>query len=352
MPPDPNSPNIFEEMKAGLVPVEDPGYLQYWEMRGANDREDERLERVVRGLTRVAIRGERGKAEYTDREPALQARYWYRALGPLNPMTDVEPDLITAVRKMYGKETRNPGETANLRIDSAYALVELARITSNPATAKDALRLSLGVVKDIKDDERFKDNPASYRLQTLLLEGDLWHDVLRLQQTGSLKPTELKGDAYRDFERAFESQELKNIGAFGEQIASGVTDENAGIVFEWYFVMSSRHKAWADEALDTVAVRGATSRENAEWTGEDEVNPARVTGNHDVVITGNRGGNLETERWQLNLPGSLRRRFHPSLKILNFEQAIGVPFHSIDQAIGHMTRNLLAYRADYRNEQV
>lgn len=350
MPPDPNARNVFQEMQTDLVPVEDPGYLQYWEMRGASE-EDARVEQIVRDLTRIAIRGGTGRAEYIDREPSLQARYWYRALGPLNPMVDVEPDLVKAASMMYGKEIKHPTENASLRLDSAYALADLARITANPDTSKEALRLSLGVVQDIKNDEKFMEKPASYRLQTLLLEGDLWHDAVRLQHTGSLNPTELRGEAYRNFERAFVSQELKNIEAFGDQIRSGVTDENAGIVFEWFFVMLARHKAWADETVDTTAVRGATSRENAEWTGEDELNPARVTGNHDVVITNSRGDAIDTDRWQLNLPGSLRRRFHPSIKIMNFEQALGIPFHNIDQATGHMTRNLLAYRADYRGEQ-
>ncbi len=149
MPPDPNARTVFRQMNAELTPAEDPGYLQYWEMRGANEV-DQRIEQIVRGLTRVALRGEGGRAEFTDREPALQARYWYRSLGPLNPMTDVEPDLVTAVSMMYGREAKNPSESANLRIDSAYALAELAHLTTNPATTKEALRLGVGVVQDIK----------------------------------------------------------------------------------------------------------------------------------------------------------------------------------------------------------
>jgi hypothetical protein len=347
--PDTNPQPLFEQMKSGQEPAPDPGYLQYLEVRAENAPEDVRVSKIVQGLTHVALRGEEGNAEYTDREPALQARYWYRSLGPLNPMKDVEPDLITAAEMMYGKEiASNSEESANLKMDSAYILAELARVTQNPETKRQALRLGLGVVQDIRNDESFEERPATYRLQSLILHHDLVHDALRLRHTGQLDPTATPDlETYREFEQRYAQQELGAITDFAKLVRDGITEENFGILFEWYFVMAERFDAWSNETIDTKQVRGATSRENAEWTGERDFNAARVTGNHDVVVnTAHRDGTLRTERYQLKAVKG-RREYHPRVTVIDFQDAFQARFGSIDGATRQLMRNLAKFQKAY-----
>lgn len=342
--------DIFEQMKQDLPVQENPGYLQYWEVRAENSPEDARIARIVTGLTHVAIRGEEGVAEYTDRDPSLQARYWYRSLSPTNPMAGVEPDLITAVNLMYGKETRNETESDNLQLDTCYALSELARITDNPKTAMQALRLGVEQLQLIRQRPEHETKDAKYRLQAAILEGDLMQDAIRLRHSGSLAPSEMKGDVFRVFEKDFVAQELRSIAEFGNLVRGGITEQNFGILFEWYFILARRAKAWAAEEIDTTAVRGATSRENAEWTGEDEPNPYRTSGNHDVVITNlKKNGEQEVSRLQLKaVKGD--RKYHPRIKVIDFQEALDTRFHSIDSATNHLVRNLVKIRQEYRGE--
>lgn len=338
-------------MRQGLETAEDPGYLQYWEVRAENSPEDERVARIVNGLTHVALRGEAGSAEYTDREPALQARYWYRTLGPLNPMGGVEADLITAVEKMYGQRTERPEESANLKLDTVYALTDLARVTDRPQTQTKALGLALEEIRSIKADERHADREAGYRIQAAILEGDIKQDATRLLHTNQLEPVSLAGqnEEYRRFEKAFAVNELQAISEFGKMIEAGITDENFGILFEWYFILARRHQAWADEEIDTISVRGATSRENAEWTGEDDPVSTRVSGNHDVVITTRaKNGSLGTKRLQLKAVKG-ERRYHPSIQVIDFQEAFDTRFRNIDQATSQLVKNLVKFRNEYRS---
>lgn len=331
-----------------MAPIEDPGYLQYWEMRAENI-EDVRLARIVNGLTQVAIRGigEPGDVEYTDREPALQARYWYRALGPLNPMTGAEPDLAKACNLMYGKTLEDSNETASLQLDAAYALTDLARFASTPEHSAGALSLAIKAVRDIKHDDRFDSREASYRLQTHILQGDLNHLALRFRHTGSTRPQELGIDDYRQYEKDFVREELRGISEFGKLVAGGITEENFGVLFEWYFVLARRGRAWSDEKIDTTMVRGATSRENAEWTGEYDVDPNRVTGNHDVVVTENTNGADRTTRFQLKAVKGNHRLYHPSITVIDFQELVGQRFGSIDGATRELGRNLAKVRHEY-----
>lgn len=334
-----DSSEKFQGMQAGMQLEALPGYLQYWEDREHNDPQDGRVRRIVEGLTTVALRGEVGTSLYADRTPALQARYWYRSLGPLNPMSGVEYDLITAARLMYDQQTPNPSETASLRLDSAYSLAELARISDRPETRRDALLLGLESVKSIKSDPNFAEKPAIYRLQTSILEQDLRHDAIRLRHSGGLKPAPMDIKSYRAFEKDFVQEELRGIEDFARLLRSGITDENFGVLFERFYIALRRHKAWNDEELDTIIVRGATSRENAEWTGEYTVNPNRITGNHDVVIESrDQDGSLHRDRIQLKtVRGSTT--YHPRVTVLDFQEVIKQRFGTIDGATKELTRN-------------
>lgn len=341
--------SVFNQMHIGQQTPDDPGYLRYWQDRAENNPEDERLARIVNGLTHVALRGEQIEAEYTDREPALQARYWYRALGPLNPLTDVEPDMIRAAELMHEQRTVKEEESANLQLDSAYILSELARVSTSSQTRPVALSLALETTRAISQNNRFAERDASYRLQTSILEQDLLHDALRLRFAGTLEPSALSTDVYRKYEKAYVGQELLAIESFGKLVKEGITEENFGIVFEWYFLMARRHQAWSDEEIDKTLVRGATSRENAEWTGEDVVNPTRPSSNHDIVIhTMQPDGKVRQELLQLKaVKGS--RRYHPRVKVIDFEEALRHQFKNIDSATSHLVQNLVKFREDYRN---
>ena len=59
----PDTHQIFDAMSQGLQPEAMPGYLQYWETRATNAPEDERVGRIVSGLTHVALRGEMTEPE-------------------------------------------------------------------------------------------------------------------------------------------------------------------------------------------------------------------------------------------------------------------------------------------------
>lgn len=348
--PDPKALEVFETMKSQAMQPEEPGYLAYWDMRAETTPEDERIAKIVQGLTRVALHGEQGQAEYTDREPALQARYWYRSLGPLNPMTDIEYDLITATRMMYGKRTPEETESANLQLDSAYALAELARVSRNSLTQARSLQLAMGVVSDIEASDNFSSLEAGYRIQAAILGGDLRHDAIRFKHSGQLDPSPLPTPKYREFETEFVKQELRSIEQFAQLIDSGITEENFGILFEWYLTMARRHSAWADEELDTVAVRGATSRENAEWTGEHTPNPSRESANHDVVITTRKkDSGLDVSRLQLKTVEGVRR-YHPRIKVIDFEKVFKTRFTTIDDAARKLIKDLRGFRQDYRGE--
>lgn len=347
----PNSTNQFNEMRAHLPaaePPKEPGYLQYWDMRAEADPGDERIANIVKGLTSVAIRadGEIKTAEYTNKDPALQARYWYRALGPLNPMTDVEPDLIRASEMMYGRTVENPFESANLQLDSAYALTDLAHVSGNHDIQRQSLGMALGVVRDIKGSPHFAERDAKYRLQTVILEGDLMHDALRLRHLGDLDLKEAPLKDYREYEKAFVKEELRAINEFGQLHQSGITDQNFGVLFEWYLILAGRHETWAREEIDTSSFRGATSRENAEWTGEEDVDPSRVTGNHDVIIE--KAGTKPT-LVQLKTVKENIRRYHPRVSVLDFEDVLKTRYANIDGATNQLVRGLAKFQHEYRD---
>lgn len=347
--------NAFDQMAAGLSPVEDPGYLRYWDRRVERVPEDARVQRIVQGLTRLTLRGTAligDRPEFADCEPALQARYWYRALGPLNPLSDVEPDMVRAAKLMYEGRVKDRQEEANLRLDTVYILADLARHSSTADNRRSALGLALSSVRALKESESFERQHASYRLQTLILEKDILHDALRLRNNqGDLIPRRMSQEVYRDYEAAFVRQELQAIAEFGQQVRQGITDENFGILFEWYFIMARRHEAWATETLDTVAVRGATSRENAEWTGEFVFNALREYGNHDIVVTTrNPDDSLAVERWQLKAVANKTQRFHPSVTILDYQAVLNSPFVSINSATNQLIIGLQRIANAYRQQ--
>ncbi len=356
--PDQAAPQLFAEMKAGAPPqAEQPGYLEYLQARTERSEEDVRLARIVSDLAQVALHGDRrnaGRAEYADREPSLQARYWYRALGPLNPLTDAEPDMIRAAQMMYGREIRgSKKESATLKLDSAYILSEVARVTDSTDTRRNSLQLALGVVDEIKGSPNFGEQDAKYRLQTIILGHDLIHDVMRWRYSGNsqpVRPDSMPADRYREYEAAFRDEELRAIDEFGTLVQGGISDENFGVLFEWYLILAERHKSWAEETIDNVAVRGATSRENAEWTGEDEADPSRVTGNHDVVIAKRHGNEeLETARLQLKTVKE-SRIYDPQVTVLNFQEVLQHNFRNIDEATAELQKELVKMRQNYRGE--
>ncbi len=345
--------NPFADLSLDSSPLQDPGYLEYWKVRAENFPSDIRVANIVSGLTRVAIRGESGiKAEYTDRSPALQARYWYRSLGPLNPMDDIEPDLIKACSLMYGApEEGSPQEDANLKLDTVYAISELARVSDDPRIKAMSLRSALESAIAIKSNGNFSEQPAIYRLQTEILLSDIFHSALRFKITGITDPKPLGLDDYRAFEKEFVKLEKKDIETFGRYLESGITNENFGLLFEFYYLIARRHDAWADEQLDTVDIRGASSRENAEWTGEYIENRSdldKVTGNHDIVIRKNQAnGKLSTERIQLKTVEG-NRRYHPGVVVLDFHKVMEQRFTNIDNATHKLVTKLRNFRDDYR----
>lgn len=339
-------------MQDRVEPIEHPDYLEWWEMRAAGDfLGDHRVSRILKGLTHVAIRGREGEAEYTDKEPALQARYWYRTLGPLNPLGDVEPDLIQAAKMMYGKESPEPKESANLQLDSVYALYDLAMVAKDPQTRHNALLLGLQSTRRITGRETFENQPGTYKLQTAILEGDIKQALIRSKEVGTLAPTEIPHELFAKYETAFANQELANIGEFGRYVANGITDENFGVLLEWYFVMAERFNAWSKQAIDTQIVRGATSRENAEWTGEDEIDPERVTGNHDVVISKLLpNGRVGNKRFQLKaVIGDNIRQYDPAITVIDYKALFKDNFRNIDNATTHLVQRLRQIRDDYRS---
>jgi len=347
----PDTHQIFDAMSQGLQPEAMPGYLQYWETRATNAPEDERVGRIVSGLTHVALRGEAGTAEYTNRSPAYQARYWYRSLGPLNPLTGVEPDMVQAARLMYGENNGRTSENDNLQLDSAHIMFDLSRVTQRDQTKRDALRLGMQRVSDIKGRADFDALPADYRIQTFILENDLRQSALRLKHTGTLEPLPMKIDTYREYEKDVAAEDVRAMTEFGRLVKEKITDENFGVLFEWYLILARRHQAWKDEQLDTVTVRGATSRENAEWTGEDDVDPKRVAGNFDVLSTLRQpSGDVVVKRYQLKtVKESARRMYHPRVSVVDFADVMGQKFTNIDAATSLLVRNLVKFRNDYED---
>ena len=346
----PTPAEIFDAMQERTVPVEHPRYLEWWENRANENYMDVRIRNIVNGLTRVAIRGLEGDAEYTDKEPALQARYWYRSLGPLNPMADIEPDLIQAAKMMYGKETPNPKESANLQLDSAYSLFDLALITKDPQTRHQALMLGLQATRRIEGRENFDQQQGSYRLQTAILKNDIKQALIRSKEIGSLGPTELPHELFAKYETVFAQQELNAIGEFGKYVKDEITDENFGVLFEWYFILAERFRAWDAQTIDTQVVRGATSRENAEWTGEDELHPNRVTANHDVVASKLlSNGRMGSKRYQLKaVIGENMRQYDPKITIIDYQALFKDRFRNIDSATSALIQNLRQFQAAYR----
>lgn len=349
----PEPKEVLDSMIAEVERPQFPEYLEWLDRRADADGgfQDRRTRDIVRGITRVSLLGLDEQAEYTDKEPALQARYWYRSLGPLNPLKEAEPDLLVAARMMYGKESPVAKESANLQLDTSYALFDLAMAATAPNRRHQALMLGLQNIHRITSKENFANQAGSYKLQTAILESDIRQALVRSKLVGTLAPTSLPAEQYHEYERVFTEHEMGAIGRFGKMVRDGITEENFGMLFEWYFVLAERHKAWDKQQIDTFIARGATSRENAEWTGEDEVDPERVTGNHDVVVSKLLpSGKTGTKRYQLKAVISENmREYLPEITVVDFKAAMKDNFRSIDGATGRMVQQLRIMQDDYRH---
>lgn len=345
-------PNPFQAMRTQLLaePVAEPAYLQYWDMRVESDPGDARLASIIKALTHVTLRGETDyaeKQEITRRSPALQARMWYRCLGPLAPMgPDAVPDLIRAAELTYDQKGADWQETTNLRLDNASILTELARATDDSDIQRDALRLGLGVLTGIRQDTGFDKLEPSTRLRADILQGDLTHDALRLRHLGSLKPAEADLNKYREYEKAVVQEDLREIAEFGRQVEQGTGGGSFGTLFEWYFVLARRFEAWSNEELDTTRVRGATSREDAEWKGEFNTDARPdVTANHDVVIE--KAGEARPTLLQLKVVDKGVRRYHPRITVVDYREVMNDRLTTGDAGVAQMVQNLNRIKANY-----
>lgn len=346
-------PNPFQAMRAQLPtePVGEPGYLQYWDMRAEADPEDARVANIVKALTHITLRGETDtglKSEVNNRSPALQARMWYRCLGPLTPMdSDAVPDLIRAAELTYMQKGADWQETTNLRLDNANILTDLERATDDGNIQRRAIGLGLGVVNSIREDVGFDKLEASTRLRTDILQGDLTHDALRLRHLKTLKPGEADLKAYREYERAVVQEDLRQIAEFGRQVETGVGGGSFGTLFEWYFILARRFEAWSNEELDITRVRGATSREDAEWKGEfdTDVRPG-ITANHDVVIE--KSGDSLPTLLQLKVVDKGTRQYHPRITVVDYREVMNNRLSSGEAGVAQMIQNLNRMRANYQ----
>ena len=353
----------FSEMQAAVgPPIEDPGYLQYWQEIAQHDPDEQRVANMVKTLAVEGVRkamSAESAGKY--RSPSERARYWYRTLGPLNPLEDSLPDMVKAAEMTYGFEHRDRGLAMGVKLDNAYMLSEIARLSDDKVVKAHAITLAFNQLDRIQSGTEWEGTHSShvvdesYKTNALLLGIDLRHLSARTQYEFDLEranreePTvarKLRVEANKKYDRSFAAIEVAAIAQVAELAQAGhFDDETIGALFEWSFIANERYALWSDERIDTVSVRSATSREDAEWRGETNENHGRhLSPNHDVIIEDTDG---RTRRIQLKTRAS-SRQYDPSIEVLDFADVVSGKKVNFDQAAKEMLSGLQRISQEYR----
>jgi hypothetical protein len=336
-------------------------YLSYWPDYAPGDPDAERIARVEQRIAAVALRGEstpeefdRGPIDIGERIPALQAEMWYRLVGPLNDLEGAEPDLEAAIDLMgsaISKEGKIPTELA---LDRAYALTDLANLKSSPESQKQDLKSALEVIHEIETHPGFKDQELKYQLNAKMLKYDLLHSATRLRHSGDINVKPLEVADYRKYEQDFVKLELLAAQEFTKFIyESSAVDQSFGTVFEWFVSMDRRHRAWAEENIDTVSVHGATSRQDGSgWkTSQGKTFTAPKSGNHDIIIESYRP-DREPEKVRIQLKVPDKEKFMDQydqsvVNIIDLRDVLKLPPEKKDLAVAAMRNELKNFARDY-----
>lgn len=341
----------FNEMREAVdsSSVSD-GYLWYWLERGEQDVTDERVARLLGRLTNYSIRANQFDAEAPAKSRHERVRYWYRALGPLNPLDGVLPDLITAAELTYKKEWKDPGETWKMAADNAYMLAEIGRMSAGVrGIFVPAYQNGLQVVESLIQSPQFPERMASEKMDVLRLRRDMNHDVLRIRYFGDVKPTNINlADAENiGFHASFAREEKQSIDEFLSIYNSGdLLDENFGNFFEWYFSILRRYLAWSEGKTHKTYIRSATSRENAEWRFENNPDPgSRISDNFDIFVATTDA--LVPEYYQLKTVKD-NRQYSLAVTVIDFEHVFKTRFASLERAAGTLTTSVEDMRLQYK----
>ncbi len=337
----------------------------YFQTHSPEDPGSKMIDGIRGALIKEFVGHEAMQQVFAEPLRALRAETLYRLWGQLEAPSE---EVLTEIISGMSGEVRDKGKDAQLHLDRAYALTDLSLQTADPKKRWHAIHLALQNVGEIEGGAEFKMQPAMYRLQTSMLKNDLRQEFTRVAHTSEVHPIELGSGLppkeriakYRAFETDFTKNERKAIEEFDKYVSNGITDEELafGILFEWYYVIARRHETWQQEEIDTVSVRGTTSREDnpSIVSSDGKMYYAPPSANHDVVISFYRPGReTQDERIQLKsydyVKSQKKHYDESSVSIVDLRGVLNQPGLTNDRATAQIMKNLTQFYYDYEAYQ-